>query len=66
MNSDNEEYITTPPKKVKLLCTFREIWLSSYNWLQKSEINNLYGHCKLCKKDFLISHGGNSDATPCK
>lgn len=63
MSSDFEEQISsrTPPKKVKRLCTFREIWLNSYSWLKKSENNNLYGHCKLCKKDFLISHGGKSD-----
>lgn len=61
--SDSEEQIIThtPPKKVKRLCTFREVWLSSYTWLRKSENNNLYGQCKLCKKDFLITHGGKSD-----
>jgi len=61
--SDSEEQIiiNTPPKKIKQLCTFREVWLSSYPWLKKSENNNLYGHCKVCKKDFLVSHGGKSN-----
>ena len=63
MSSDSDEQSTTrtPPKKVKRLCTFREIWLNSYTWLKKSKNNNLYGHCKVCKKDFLISNGGKSD-----
>lgn len=60
--SVSEEQITihTPPKKVKRLCTLREVRLSSYTWLKKTE-NNLYAHCRICKKDCLISHGGKSD-----
>lgn len=65
MSDSEEQNITntshTPPKKVKRLCTFRDLWLNSYTWLRKSENNNLFGNCKLCKKDFLITHGGKSD-----
>lgn len=55
------EYFLYSAKKVKRLCTFHEVWLNSYTWLKKSENNNLYGYGKLCKKDFLISHGVKSD-----
>lgn len=50
----------SPPKKTKRLCTFRDDWKKSYQWLTKGD-SEFYARCKLCNKDFSISHGGLSD-----
>ena len=42
------------------MCKFRAEWLKTFPWLSKSN-SKFYGRCKLCNKDFSISHGGIND-----
>lgn len=50
----------TPPKKAKLMCKFREDWKQTFQWLTNAE-SQFSARCKMCNKDFSISHGGLSD-----
>ncbi|XP_051803049.1 uncharacterized protein LOC127533610 [Acanthochromis polyacanthus] len=50
-----------PPAKKKRLCKYREEWTRKYTWVTAAfgDVNKAF--CKVCRKDFSISHGGESD-----
>lgn len=51
---------STPPKKGKRLCTFRPVWQNEYKWILKGP-DDFSARCRVCNKNFAISHGGISD-----
>lgn len=55
----------TPTKKAKLvkhrLTKYSTNWENDYNWLCIAESNEYKAFCRLCKKEFSISHGGLND-----
>lgn len=57
-NSDGEE---VRRKKQKRLCVYRDQWENTYDFLSKVSGNPFKAFCKICRKEFSISHGGLND-----
>lgn len=55
----------TPKKKAKLgkhrLTKYSSNWQNDHNWLCNVKSDEYKAYCKLCKKEFTISHGGLHD-----
>lgn len=50
-----------PAKKKKRLCKYREEWAKKYSWITSSLQDGNKAFCKVCRKEFGISHGGEAD-----
>lgn len=60
---DEPEGGGVPAKKARSLCKYLTKWEEAYAHLRKSYVcqSNLF--CKICHRDFGVSHGGKSDAS---
>lgn len=60
---ENSDSGVTPEKKKKItkrLTKYNTIWERDHEWLSMTK-NEYKAFCRLCKKDFSVSHGGLND-----
>lgn len=58
-DSGNENAVKT--KKCKRMCSYRQEWENTFHFLKKVDGNVHKAFCDICRKSFLISHGGLHD-----
>ena len=55
---DQDQHIA---KKQKRLCRYREDWVGKYPWITAVLRDANKAFCNVCRKEFGVSHGGESD-----